>query len=326
MGTDKILLNVKEGLARNYIEAMQIRFGGTATTHSYEIHTDDLQVFLYTYDLRPGMELVITQGQTVRPISIQRTPDKELDLIHINIFKKGQIEHAYIKNKQYTEATTSTGAFIHNGRFALQGEIPANLFYSSISITFTREAFLQFMPEATELYEGAFGHNQPMAYHMQLPIDVERLTDDILYYQDIEFGGRPMIIAKGLETLTSLILTAQKMSSQNNLNGLHADDYQRLMQIKNQLLSSFNQKINIQTIADTFGISTSKLKRDFKTLFDCSIYQFYAHAKMDEAYRRLKTGDYSVMEVGYDLGYSNLSKFASMFKKVKGISPSEVNR
>ncbi|MBS2211895.1 helix-turn-helix transcriptional regulator [Carboxylicivirga mesophila] len=326
MGTNKILLNVKEGLARNYIEAIHERFGGTATPHSYQLHTDDLQVSIFTYDLRPNMELSITQGRTATPISMHRTPDKDLDLIHINIFKKGQIEHAYMRNKQYVEATTSTGAFIHNGRFALQGEIPANLFYSSITIKFTKEAFLDFMPEAADMYEEAFGHNQPMTYHMQLPIDLERLTDDILYYQDIEFGGRPMIIAKGLETLTSLIMTAQKMSSQNNLNGLHADDYQRLMLIKNQLMSSFNQKINIQTIADTYGISTSKLKRDFKTLFDCSIYQFYAHAKMDEAYRRLKTGDYSVMEVGYDLGYSNLSKFASMFKKVKGITPSEVNR
>jgi YesN/AraC family two-component response regulator len=30
------------------------------------------------------------------------------------------------------------------------------------------------------------------------------------------------------------------------------------------------------------------------------------------------------MEVGYDLGYQNLSKFSEMFKKVKGIPPSEV--
>jgi len=45
---------------------------------------------------------------------------------------------------------------------------------------------------------------------------------------------------------------------------------------------------------------------------------------MDEAFRRLRSGDFSDMEVGYDLGYQNLSKFSKMFKKVKGISPCEV--
>ncbi|MCG8581409.1 MAG: helix-turn-helix domain-containing protein [Bacteroidales bacterium] len=45
---------------------------------------------------------------------------------------------------------------------------------------------------------------------------------------------------------------------------------------------------------------------------------------MDEAYRRLKTGQYSVTEVGYDMGYNSLSKFSEMFKKVKGINPKEV--
>ena len=53
-------------------------------------------------------------------------------------------------------------------------------------------------------------------------------------------------------------------------------------------------------------------------------HAFYNQARMDEAYRRLKSGRYSVSEVGYDMGYSSLSKFSSMFKKLKGILPNEV--
>lgn len=323
---EKVKLYIQEGAATNYIKALQNKFGGIATADSYSISNDTLEINIKSYELRPGVELIISQGQSKIPISVHRTPDNNPDYIHINIFKQGQVEHAYYKKKQYIEATTSTGAFIHNGLFPLQGEIPAELYYSTIAIKFTRKAFLQLMPEATDLYTNAFGHNQPVAYHISLPIDIERLTDDIIYYQEIEFGGRILLIAKGLETLASIIMTAKNMNTQKQLNGLHSDDYLRLLTIKNQLLSSFSQKINIKDIADKHSISASKLKRDFKTLFDCSIYQFYAHAKMDEAYRRLKTGNFSVMEVGYDLGYSNLSKFANMFKKVKGISPSEVSR
>ena len=92
--------------------------------------------------------------------------------------------------------------------------------------------------------------------------------------------------------------------NKDELNGLHKDDYERLLEIRSKLLSSFTQKISVDDLAAEFGFSTSKLKRDFKTLFQTSIYRFYTHAKMDEAYRRPKTGNYSVMEVGYDLGYN----------------------
>ena len=116
----------------------------------------------------------------------------------------------------------------------------------------------------------------------------------------------------------------KKLVDKDELNGLHIDDYERLLKIKERLLMSFEQKISIEELANDFGVSLSKLKRDFKTLFDTSVYQFYTQAKMDEAYRRLKTGEFSVSEVGYDLGYQNISKFSQMFKKVKGINPKEV--
>lgn len=108
------------------------------------------------------------------------------------------------------------------------------------------------------------------------------------------------------------------------LNGLHADDYHRLQRIRKKIQSSLEEGIKPEALAEEFGINVSKLKRDFKPLFDSSVYQFFTHCRMDEAYRRLKTGEFSVMEVGYDLGYSNLSKFSEMFKKVKGVSPKDI--
>ncbi|MBI9063022.1 MAG: helix-turn-helix transcriptional regulator [Marinilabiliaceae bacterium] len=120
------------------------------------------------------------------------------------------------------------------------------------------------------------------------------------------------------------MMALKKLIADKSLNGLHVEDFKRLNSVKKKLISCFDQKITIESLAEEFGVSASKLKRDFKQLFDTTIYQFYALAKMDEAFQRLKSGQYTVTEVGYDLGYQNLSKFAEMFRKVKGISPKEV--
>ena len=97
-----------------------------------------------------------------------------------------------------------------------------------------------------------------------------------------------------------------------------------LNEVRKKIISNLETSYTIEELSKEFGVSPTKLKMDFKHLFGTTIYKFYNQARMDEAYRRLKSGQYSVSEVGYDLGYSSLSKFSSMFKKVHGILPNDV--
>ncbi|MCG8582168.1 MAG: AraC family transcriptional regulator [Bacteroidales bacterium] len=321
---DRVVLDIKEGPASNYIEALYKNFGGQAKPDSYTINIASLSMHLASYEIFKGLELVVTDGLSSKTLVARRIPDDDPDYIHITIFKEGQLTQHYSSQQEHIEAGTTKGVFAHNGMFPLVAEFPAEHSFKSIAFKFRKEALKALMPEAMETYDALFGDYKPITYHTSLPKEIERITDDIFYFRDADFGNRSLVMARGLEAFTALWIMAKNNTSNSDLNGLHVDDYKRLLQIKEKLLGSFEQKIVIEDIALEYGISVSKLKRDFKTLYDCSIYQFYTHAKMDEAYRRLKSGDYSVMEVGYDLGYQNLSKFSSMFKKVKGLSPKEV--
>ncbi|WP_430817125.1 helix-turn-helix domain-containing protein [Carboxylicivirga sp. RSCT41] len=321
---DREVLNIQEGPASNYIEALHQKFGGQRTSNTYSINIASIACHLTTYEIHKGLELVVTEGLYNKILEARHIPDDYPDYIHINIFKEGQLTRHYSSKKEHVEAGTTKGVFAHNGMFPLVAEFPANHSFKSIGFKFHKDALMELMPEAMETYEALFGDHKPITYHASLPKEIERITDDIFYFRECDFGNRSLVMARGLEAFTALWMMAKNQNANNDLNGLHVDDYKRLLQIKEKLLGSFDQKIVIEDIALEYGISASKLKRDFKSLYDCSIYQFYTHAKMDEAYRRLKSGEYSVMEVGYDLGYQNLSKFSSMFKKVKGISPKDV--
>lgn len=324
MRKSPIHLLIKEGLAHNYFEALEATFGGERTETTYKINKPGIAIDMRSYELFEDIQLISVEGKLDRPVNINRKPDNDPDFIHITIFNKGQVSHSYQQQQQLIEAQTSIGAFINNGIFPMQAEIPAEMHYRSIALKFKKSALIRLVPEAEDFYNKIFGDVKPIAYHMHLPIEVERLSDDVFYFKNINFGSRAMVKSRGLELFIALFNAARNKVAKNELKGLHYDDYHRLIKVKEKLISSFNLKIKVQDLADEFGVSASKLKRDFKSLYKCSIYQFYTHAKMDEAYRLLRTGKYSVMEVGYDLGYANLSKFAEMFKKVKGISPKEV--
>jgi len=48
--------------------------------------------------------------------------------------------------------------------------------------------------------------------------------------------------------------------------------------------------------------------------------------RLEKAKEMLKTGNYSVKQVGYDIGFSNLSNFAKAFKKEFGILPKDIRK
>lgn len=82
----------------------------------------------------------------------------------------------------------------------------------------------------------------------------------------------------------------------------------------------------IREMSRQFAMSESKLKKVFKAVFSLPPYEYYQKYRMQKARQLLLTGNHSIKDVGYTLGYSNLSNFTLAFKKEFGKLPSEVLR
>ena len=322
--SDTINVRVKEGSSMNYFKSLKEAFGGDYTENMYELKQGRTDIRFYNFPVLPGFDILINSATHYQTVEMIREPDDNPDYFHFYLLKEGEVGQQYQNRQQFMEAGTSTGVFINNGLFPMRAHFPANVTLKTIGFKITRDALSKLIPEACETLTALFETDEPIAYHTHLPVELQGLMDDMFRFKKSEFGRIPLVVARGLELFTLLMKTVRKLVNKDELHGLHVDDYNRLLKLKDRLISAFGERINVDELAGEFGISTSKLKRDFKALFNTSVYQFYTHAKMDEAYRRLKTGKFSVMEVGYDLGYQNLSKFSQMFKKVKGINPKDV--
>ncbi len=80
----------------------------------------------------------------------------------------------------------------------------------------------------------------------------------------------------------------------------------------------------IKELAREAAMSESKLKKIFKSVYGLPPYEYYQRQRMQKARLMLLSGDYSVKDIGYTLGYANLSNFTLAFKKVFGKLPSQV--
>jgi AraC-like DNA-binding protein len=81
---------------------------------------------------------------------------------------------------------------------------------------------------------------------------------------------------------------------------------------------------SIEMLSKKAMMSTTKLKTKFKQVYGMKLYEFYNRNRLEKAKEMLKTGHFSVKQVGYDIGFSNLSNFAKAFKKEFGVLPKDM--
>lgn len=88
--------------------------------------------------------------------------------------------------------------------------------------------------------------------------------------------------------------------------------------------SQLNKFPSIEALSKTAMMSSTKLKTRFKQIYGMKLYEFYNRNRLEQAREMLRSGDYSVKQVGINIGFSNLSNFAKAFRKEFGVLPKEV--
>jgi AraC-like DNA-binding protein len=87
--------------------------------------------------------------------------------------------------------------------------------------------------------------------------------------------------------------------------------------------SKFKKFPSISFIANKVGISETKLKQHFKTVYGCTLLKYFQTLQMEEAKALLLTKQFKIAEIADKMGYQNSSKFSAAFKKETGLLPSE---
>lgn len=102
---------------------------------------------------------------------------------------------------------------------------------------------------------------------------------------------------------------------------MHVDDVKALYAIRDRLQAHPGEPPNIAAQAREAGMSEPKLRKLFRQTFGKGVFEYYQSLRMVEAGRLLRAEHLSVSEVGYRLGFTNLSHFSRVFEQHMGIKP-----
>jgi AraC-like DNA-binding protein len=221
-----------------------------------------------------------------------------------SMFKAGQaITEYHFKNSNEKNITIFfTSKWLENQKATNQNFINSKLvdFFNS-SNTF------MILPEESSEYEIMFEN-------MMLLADENKDNKNTKKIKQLSYE----VIEKFIEKLNTELFNENHF----NLNDKDRKNIQRAEQYLNEhLLGKFP---GIENTAKKTGISTAKFKKDFKSMHNLSVYQYFSAKQMQVAYQLLTKKESRVKETATLMGYENASKFSARFKEEFGVTPSSL--
>jgi len=146
------------------------------------------------------------------------------------------------------------------------------------------------------------------------------------YLNELQAGG----IAGGLylETLTQTLavhlLRQHTTLPHRALPAQHDQLTDRLRRILEFIDTHLHQRLTLADIAAEVHLSPYHLTRSFKQAMGLSLHQYVIKRRVERGFHLLESGDYTIAEVAWLVGFADHSHFTRHFKHQYGIPPSNI--
>lgn len=223
-----------------------------------------------------------------------------------SMFKAGHaITEYHFKNSNEKNITL----FFTSKWFEKHKTINKNYINSKLDVFFNSSNTYMILPEESSEYENIFENMMWLANENQDNNNTKKL-------KQLSEG----VLEKFVTKLNIELVNENhfNLSDNDRKNIQRAEQY-----LDEHLLGNFP---GIEKIAKKIGISPAKLKKDFKSIHNQGVYQYYSAKQMQVASQLLGEKKCNVKEVAALLGYENPSKFSAAFKRKFNISPSYFNK
>ena len=200
--------------------------------------------------------------------------------------------------------------------------VPGNINRSHINIIVDVEYLRESISsqEKVPVVQTILENNQPLLFEQIVHPSFQKIADEIITgIVDDPFESFFYRI-KAEELVCRLLMELGKRKD-TNIYPLNIQDIHTIYKVRELLLKRLDASPTIDELAVFANMSLSKMKRIFKQIFGDSIFNYYQAFRMQEAARLLKEEKLSVSEVGYRLGFSNLSHFSRVFEQHVGMKP-----
>jgi AraC-like DNA-binding protein len=199
--------------------------------------------------------------------------------------------------------------------------LPAHTDLFTVSLAVRKSLLATWFTPPTDWLAALLAARTPVAYDTLGTPDLLRVLQELA--RDRPSGQAWDGFFYRLKVQELLYYVFQELSQRATTPGyaLRAAEVEALFRVRDQVVASLAVPPSLPQLARAAGLHEAKLSGLFRQVFGTSLYQYYQAARMSEAAQRLAR--YSVSEVGYQLGFTNLSHFTRLFARHHGLNPKQ---
>jgi AraC-like DNA-binding protein len=196
----------------------------------------------------------------------------------------------------------------------------SNIQYVVVGITANRLRSVLSIEKPNHTIQTITAENASFLFFESLDPEMQLLLKNIVSV-DMNNSMNNFYVQIKVQELMYLLFSKLSLRENTTFKNINSNDAEKLLVIRNEILGDLSTPPVLSELAMIASMSETKLKQLFKQTFGDTIYNYYQKARMEEAAFLLKQAKHSVSEVGYELGFSNLSHFSRLFEKQYGITP-----
>ncbi|WP_256985902.1 helix-turn-helix transcriptional regulator [Bordetella genomosp. 1] len=217
-------------------------------------------------------------------------------------------------------AVIQTGDRWVRGHFQMPGGKPVRL----IDIRYTPAGLLRAGGRPLAALQGDFLQDRSVPEAGSLmagfraPPALLRIATDVIECRYEDAAARRLYLrAKALETL------AVVLDMLNTGAGPAIDPRERrlLARARDLIETRYDEDWSVRRLAQTVGLGEKRLKAGFRAVAGRTVHAYLLEVRLEAAAKLLEGGQ-PVTATALAIGFSNLSHFSKMFRRVKGVAPS----
>ncbi len=269
---------------------------------------DDLQVLLVNASFSESI------------ITIRERSDDRYFVLHFDDVFVSDTATLKVDDEMLQKSNTRHAvARLTSNLFQNTEELPAHLHIQSIKVLFNEKWLKKYM--------GMDAEADVLQRYLSLKtesFDIEQLDAEYLELMEQLWNApkedpmQNMFLQNRVTLLIERFFT-RLYNKINLLQGkfdLSSNVISSLLTVEHLLISDFSKiPPTIDEFSRMVSMSSTKLKKSFRSMYGDSIYAYYQKQRLQKANELLLTGKYNVKQVAEAIGYNNVSNFALAYKK-----------
>ncbi len=156
--------------------------------------------------------------------------------------------------------------------------------------------------------------------YLKKPFNYDELIERMNFCLSLNFIGQ----AKNRTALTSETESSIPAGSPQGQQG--SGKTQHVQRALQYIHNNYATDISLEQVSKTVNLSKYHFSRIFKEITGLTYQSYVNRIRIEQAKKMLNDDALSVTDAGYAVGYSDLTHFERIFKKVIGSSPSQYRR